>query len=228
MRIQCKNQCQKKHLTRGQHRFLHVLEIDNDSVSVDNKLDSHQQALPLHRFHRTGKWPPSEKTVQILLSKSKIHRAGAPSGTVPQQSRGTKLKLCFVFCREARPGGSRGHESRPLTEGQGDPAAGRCGVWTRVAQPLPWQHAFCPGAGFSVNTTIIIRKHSQTFIIPHLNTKNPQPYHRSSGFSQPVTLVWSPTSVLEPRSAQRLPLNCLLTPKHKRVQVRLTNPNTLS
>lgn len=31
--------------------------------------------------------------------------------------------------------GLGGHESRPLTEGQGDPAAGRCGIWTRVAQP---------------------------------------------------------------------------------------------
>lgn len=98
-------------------------------------IQSSAGAPPPQVSQNCRKWPPSEKTVQIPpFQRARSTGLGHPSGTVPQQSRGIKLKLCFVFCR--RPGrvGLGGHESRPLTEGQGDPAAGRCGVWTRVAQ----------------------------------------------------------------------------------------------
>lgn len=68
---------------RGQHRFLYVLEIDNDSVSVDNKLDSHQQALPLHRFHRTA----GSGHRQRRLSKSLLSKEQDPQGWGTPQER---------------------------------------------------------------------------------------------------------------------------------------------
>ena len=123
----------------SQRHFLCVLEIDNNSVSVDNKLDSHQQAFPLCRFHRTAGSGHHQRRLCLnpALPESRIRRAGAPLMNGPSaKPRGTKLKPCFVFCRRLRRAGPGGHESQPLTGGQGDPAAGRCGVWTRVTQPL--------------------------------------------------------------------------------------------
>lgn len=124
---------------RGQCHFLCVLEIDNNSDSVNNKLDGHQQAFPLCRFHRNAGSGHHQRKLCLnpTLPESRIQRAGAPLMNGPSaKPRGTKLKTCFVFCRRLCWEGLGGHESRPLTKGQGDPAAGRCGVWTRVAQPL--------------------------------------------------------------------------------------------
>lgn len=84
---------------RGQHHFLYLLEIDNNSVSVDNKLDGHQQAFPSAGFTELQEVATvREDCPSPSFPESRIRRAGAPLMNGPSaKPRGTKLKLCFVF-----------------------------------------------------------------------------------------------------------------------------------